>query len=55
MLPITTVSTTTTTVIVSSRSSGNAVLYVYKLMSWLLVCDANVSSACARRDKCIIM
>jgi hypothetical protein len=24
-------------------------------MSWLLVCIANVSSACARRDKCVII
>jgi hypothetical protein len=55
MMPITTVSAnattitaTTITVIVSSGSSDNAVLYVYKRMSWLLVCNANVSSACAR-------
>jgi len=56
-MPITTVSTTTTitTAIVSSRSSDNAVLYVHKRMSWLLVCNANVSSVCAMRDKCVII
>jgi hypothetical protein len=47
MMPITTVSTitttiTTTTAIVSRGSSDNVVLYVYKRMIWLLVCNANV-------------
>jgi len=51
----TTITTTTAIVIVSSRSSDNAVLYVHKLMSWLLVCNANVSSTCAMRDKCVII
>jgi hypothetical protein len=30
-------------------------LYVHKRMSWLLVCNANVSSACAMKDKCVII
>ena len=58
MMPITTVCTTTTTttiVIVSSGSSENAVLYVYKRMIWLLVFNANISSACARSDKCVVV
>jgi len=55
MMPITAVSTTTAIVIVSSGISDNAVLYVHKRMSWLLVCNANVSSACAMKDKCVII